>query len=104
MGNSGYYNDLYYDGYDYDLAGNGIFHIDDVLIYDGPINLGTALLAGDANLDDVVDSQDFTILKANFGTGTEWSQGDFNDDNVVDSQDFTILKRGYLLDSTNRNM
>ena len=50
-----------------------------------------AMLA-DANKDGLVDSQDFTYLKANFGALGGWADGDFNCDGIVDSQDFTILK------------
>jgi hypothetical protein len=49
---------------------------------------------GDANRDGIVDLQDFTLLKNNFGltAGATWAMGDFNADRVVDLQDFSILK------------
>ena len=50
------------------------------------------MLLGDANLDDTVDLQDFSILKANFGTTGGWGEGNFNGDNLIDLQDFNILK------------
>jgi hypothetical protein len=54
------------------------------------------LIPGDANLDDLVDLQDFSILKEHFGQiGTFWEQGDFNDDGLVDLQDFSILKEHF---------
>jgi len=54
-------------------------------------------IPGDANLDGLVDGQDFTFLKANFGLGTPgspatWAMGNFNGDYIVDGQDFTIMK------------
>ncbi|MHC4983397.1 MAG: SpaA isopeptide-forming pilin-related protein [Planctomycetota bacterium] len=50
-------------------------------------------LDGDINQDGLVDTQDFTILKANMGsTGTTWTQGNINLDGLTDTQDFTILK------------
>ena len=49
-------------------------------------------LPGDANGDDIVDLQDFAILKANFGTTGGWGEGNFNGDNLIDLQDFSILK------------
>ncbi|MHC4983075.1 MAG: dockerin type I domain-containing protein, partial [Planctomycetota bacterium] len=49
-------------------------------------------LAGDANLDSLVDTQDFTILKAHLGEAGSWNKGDFNDDGIIDTQDFSILK------------
>ena len=54
--------------------------------------LTAPLLQGDANRDDIVDGQDFTILKAYYGQAGYWDKGDFNMDGAVDGQDFTILK------------
>ena len=52
---------------------------------------GNAYLLGDANLDGVVDGQDFIIWNANKFTFTSaWSQGDFNADGTTDGQDFVI--------------
>lgn len=48
--------------------------------------------AGDANLDGLVDNQDFALLYSNFGSGTKWSQGDFNLDGKVDFKDYQILQ------------
>lgn len=46
---------------------------------------------GDANLDGVVDGQDFIVWNTNkFTNARRWCQGDFNQDNVVDGQDFII--------------
>jgi hypothetical protein len=48
-------------------------------------------LAGDANLDGVVDGQDFVAWNTHkFTAGNGWSSGDFNGDNVVDGSDFVI--------------
>lgn len=55
-------------------------------------------LAGDINLDDVVDLVDFNILKANFGiSGAEvaYGDGDLNADMAVDLLDFNILKSNF---------
>jgi hypothetical protein len=50
------------------------------------------VLTGDANHSGFVDSDDFNILAANFGTtGKDGSQGDFDYDSDVDSDDFNIL-------------
>ncbi|MHC4983173.1 MAG: DUF2961 domain-containing protein [Planctomycetota bacterium] len=49
-------------------------------------------ILGDANRDGAVDTQDFTILKANLGDAGVWDDADFNGDGLVDTQDFTILK------------
>jgi T5SS/PEP-CTERM-associated repeat protein len=49
-------------------------------------------LAGDANLDQLVNMVDFQRLELNFGqTGKTWSEGDFNGDGVVDTADFKLL-------------
>ncbi len=47
-------------------------------------------LLGDANLDGIVNSEDFTPFSANLGkSGASWDQGDFNYDGTVNSEDFT---------------
>jgi hypothetical protein len=58
-----------------------------------PVNtvLITYALLGDANLDGVVNGQDFTILAAHLGLAGQWNQGDFNYDGVVSGVDFTEL-------------
>ncbi|MCG8507606.1 MAG: PEP-CTERM sorting domain-containing protein, partial [Rhodospirillales bacterium] len=50
---------------------------------------------GDANLDAMVDGQDFSLLKANFGGQAGWAGGDFNGDGSVDGQDFSLLKANF---------
>ena len=55
--------------------------------------LGVSGRLVEANLDGIVDGQDFTILKSNFGKAPSvWGDGNFNEDTIVDGQDFTILK------------
>jgi autotransporter-associated beta strand protein len=50
---------------------------------------GNAYLVGDANLDGVVDGQDFLAWNANkFASVAEWCGGDFTADGVVDGGDF----------------
>jgi hypothetical protein len=46
-------------------------------------------LLGDANLDGIVNSEDFTPFSANVGKNGGWDQGDFNYDGTVNSEDFT---------------
>ena len=65
---------------------------DNLRVATTPPELIQAVIPGDANLDDIVDSQDFGILKDNFGLSGGWGQGDFNGDSIVDSQDFGIHK------------
>jgi len=53
-------------------------------------------IGGDANLDGIVDLQDFGTFKINFGESPrDWNQGDFNGDGLVDLQDFGILKEHF---------
>ena len=54
-------------------------------------------LAGDANLDGVVDFNDFQILEASFNKShTTWADADFNLDGVVDYSDFLIFRNKFL--------
>ena len=46
-------------------------------------------LLGDANLDGVVNSEDFTPFSHNLGQPGGWDQGDFNYDGIVNTEDFT---------------
>ena len=46
-------------------------------------------LLGDANLDGVVNSEDFTPFSHNLGQPGGWDQGDFNYDGTVNTEDFT---------------
>ena len=56
--------------------------------------LSMLLPAGDANLDGIVNYDDFQILEANYGTTNDyWEQGDFNDDGTVNSQDLNLLRQ-----------
>ena len=53
-----------------------------------------ARLAGDANLDGIVNADDCAIANANYGkTPVWWMQGDFNHDGKVDGADLTALNK-----------
>jgi autotransporter-associated beta strand protein len=53
-------------------------------------------LVGDANLDQVVNSLDFTALASSFDqTGRHWFQGDFNYDGVVNALDFNAIASNF---------
>ncbi|MFO0897495.1 MAG: PA14 domain-containing protein [Pirellulales bacterium] len=54
-----------------------------------------SLLPGDANLDSVVDLQDFGLLKAHFGRQGFWYQGDFDANAAINLNDFGILKANF---------
>jgi hypothetical protein len=53
--------------------------------------LGSPYKLGDANIDGVVDGQDFIAWNGSkFSGNLLWSAGDFNADGVVDGQDFIL--------------
>jgi hypothetical protein len=53
-------------------------------------------IVGDANLDRIVTTTDFTMLAGNFaGAGTAFSQGNFNFDNNVNAIDFNALATNF---------
>ena len=67
--------------------------VDQWLIEAGSINLasGGAYLRGDANLDGLVDGQDFVTWNLNkFTTSAAWSQGDFDVNGLIDGNDFIV--------------
>jgi len=51
--------------------------------------------AGDANLDGVVNGQDFTAWADHYGQAGGWLEGDFNADGFVDGGDFTLWADNY---------
>jgi autotransporter-associated beta strand protein len=65
-----------------------------------PVNLTDVLirytLAGDANLDGTVDSNDFSALATHFNLATQtWALGDFNFDGRVNALDFNAIAANY---------
>ena len=74
-----------------------------VTTFDGqPVTGSTVLVkytyAGDANLDGIVNAQDFDALAAHYGTSSDvWTQGDFNYDGTVNTIDFNVLASNYNL-------
>jgi hypothetical protein len=66
----------------------------------GHFNFVVTLLAGDANLDLFVNSTDFSILTANWGTvsGMAFVQGDFSGDGGVTDVDLSGLGGNWQLD------
>ena len=53
-------------------------------------------LLGDANLDGLVNAEDFTILSSNFNQPvTGWDRGDFNYDGQVNAADFNDLAANF---------
>lgn len=59
---------------------------------------GDPLPFGDANLDDVIDTADYTLWAANYSAsddGKTWLEGDFNGDGLVDTADYTMWAANY---------
>jgi autotransporter-associated beta strand protein len=55
-------------------------------------------LTGDANLDGILNADDYALLDRGFATnGQFWSQGDLNYDGQVTSADYLLIDRTYLL-------
>jgi hypothetical protein len=77
----------YYPGKE---AHEGLITCDDIDIVAPP------RIPGDANLDNVVDDEDASILAAHWQQPGGWSDGDFNGDNVVDDKDAAILAAHWL--------
>ena len=79
----------------YDLTGDGLVDGADQAqwLADAAIanDLNSSYLAGDANLDGVVDGSDFVIWNANkFTVESAWCQGNFDHNQVVDGSDFLL--------------
>lgn len=78
----------------FDLTGDGNVTLDDLdrwLADAGQANLPSMnpYLIGDANLDGIVDGQDFIAWNTNkFSATGKWTKADFNADGVSDGQDF----------------
>ena len=52
-------------------------------------------LAGDANLDHVVDALDYVVVSNNYGTGSTWIEGDVNGDGAVNALDYVVISNNY---------
>ncbi len=79
----------------FDLTGDDMIDLDDrdewLSAAAGENGLGSPYKLGDANLDGVVDGQDFIAWNANkFMSTLLWSAGNFNGDGFVDGQDFIL--------------
>ena len=87
----------------------GIGYAEAASVTDGFANFGVAgdgvLLRltryGDANLDSVININDFEALVRNFNrTATTWSHGDFNYDGMVNLSDFNRLAANFGLSAS----
>ncbi len=80
-----------------DPAGSG-----DVFWFDLESVLPPKYIPGDANLDDIVNELDATILAANWqnSSGVTWSEGDFNSDGIVNDADAAIMAANWQATQT----
>ncbi len=79
----------------YDLTGDGIINLEDVdawLAGAADFNgLASPYKYGDANLDGVVDGQDFISWNTHkFDEALNWDEGNFNGDGFIDGVDFIL--------------
>jgi MYXO-CTERM domain-containing protein len=72
-----------------DLNGDGALTDLDTQLLVGTI---FSTVAGDANLDGVVDSVDAAMLARGFGGATGWAGGDFDGDGVATLSDLAVLQ------------
>ncbi|MEM8679376.1 MAG: hypothetical protein AAGF97_08495, partial [Planctomycetota bacterium] len=71
------------------------------LVEAGDVNLGAPYLVGDADLNGVVDGQDFVTWNASkFTVHPAWCAGDFTADGLVDGQDFIAWNDNKFTSST----
>jgi hypothetical protein len=54
------------------------------------------LSVGDANMDGVINAEDYTAIDNGFNMHlTGWSNGDFNGDGVINGDDYTLIDNAY---------
>lgn len=76
----------------FDLTGDGNVDAVDV---DELVRLVLGTRRGDANLDGIVNFEDFTALSSSFGDEGGWSDGDFDGNGVIGFADFLALSTNY---------
>jgi hypothetical protein len=80
------------------LSGAAIFTtFDSLSVNDGDV-LVKYTFVGDANLDGVIDANDYLLLDDNFNAGgalTGWYNGDFNYDGVINGDDYTLIDNAF---------
>jgi len=59
------------------------------------IEVLAGLLAGDANLDHVVNALDYVVVSNHYGVGSQWGEGDVNGDGVVNALDYVVISNNY---------
>jgi hypothetical protein len=87
----------------FDLTGDSLVDGDDLhswLAEAGTFNVDGPYLRGDADLNGVVDGQDFIVWNGNkFTEIAAWCAGDFSADGTVDGQDFILWNGNKFMSS-----
>ncbi len=74
-----------------DVGGVALVRRSTEVVGSDPANWTHSALPGDANLDGVVDGQDFNIWNEHrFANDATWLEGDFDSNRVVDARDFNV--------------
>ena len=90
------------DGDDFVDGGDLSFWLDEMAQRHG---FSSTFLAGDTDLNGIVNFEDFLSLSANFGTGNQdWADGNFNGDRAVDFADFLNLSANFGMELTPREV
>ena len=76
---------------EFDLTQDGELNVSDL----AALTQEMGVLAGDTNLDKMVDFADFLQLSASFGTASQWHQGDFDCSGTTEFADFLLLSTNF---------
>ncbi len=61
--------------------------------------------AGDANLDGVINGDDYSLIDNGFNTGLSgWQNGDFNYDGSISAADYSIIDNAFVMQSGTSNL
>jgi hypothetical protein len=83
--------------YNWRLKGNRNLATSGVVTLSGTTNAEFGLQqAADADNNNTVNAQDFSILKATFGAATDL-RADSNNDGIVNASDFSLLKSDFAI-------
>ncbi len=76
----------------YDVNGDGLVDMDDHTFWVEDLK---GILHGDANMNGVVEFEDFLFLSGSFDIETGWANGDFNGDGIAEFDDFLTLSGNF---------
>ena len=81
----------------FDLTADNAVDVADV---DHLLEIEMNVRKGDADLDGLVDFDDFLVVSKNYGQPGKWSTGDFDSDGAVGFLDFLHVARNYTIPPT----